>query len=79
MDAFRLRRIKRGNFGNCKPLRGYNGIYELVIDLGPGYRIYYGKQGSTVVILLMGGDKGSQERDIEKAYRYWIHHTEEKL
>jgi putative addiction module killer protein len=74
----RLGRIQRGNFGDCKPIKGYHGIYEIVINHGPGYRIYYGKQGSVIVILLVGGEKKSQTRDIEKAYRYWIHYTEEK-
>ena len=67
----RLARLRGGNFGVCKPLKGYAGIYELVINYGPGYRIYYGKKGDVVIILLVGGEKKSQERDIEKAYRYW--------
>lgn len=74
----RLTRIETGNFGDCKPIKGYRGIYELVINFGPGYRIYYGKQGSVIVVLLLGGEKKSQKRDIEKAYRYWIHYTEEE-
>jgi putative addiction module killer protein len=74
----RITRLQTGNFGVCKPLKGYAGIYELVINFGPGYRIYYGKQGSVVVILLLGGEKKSQERDIEKAYRYWTHYKEEQ-
>lgn len=67
----RLMCLRKGNFGVCKPIRGYVGIYELVINYGPGYRLYYGKQGNTVVVLLIGGEKKSQDRDIEKAYRYW--------
>jgi putative addiction module killer protein len=47
----RLTRIQTGNFGDCKPIKGYRGIYELVINYGPGYRIYYGKQGSVIVDL----------------------------
>jgi putative addiction module killer protein len=77
--ASRLARIREGNFGVCKPLKGYAGIYELVIDYGPGYRIYYGKQGDTVVILLIGGEKRSQMRDIERAYRYWLDYKESKV
>lgn len=73
----RLTRIEAGLFGDCKPIKGYRGIYELVIDYGPGYRIYYGKQGSVIIILLIGGEKKSQARDIEKAHRYWIEYTEE--
>jgi putative addiction module killer protein len=67
----RVTRLRGGQFGVCKPLKGYAGVYELVINYGPGYRLYYGKQGDTVVILLIGGEKKNQDRDIEKAYRYW--------
>jgi len=74
----RITRIESGNFGVCKPLKGYAGIYEVVIDYGPGYRIYYGKQGSSIVILLVGVEKKSQSRDIEKAYRYWNDYKESK-
>ena len=68
----RLARIRSGNFGDCKPIKDGHGIYELRIDYGAGHRIYYGKKGSTVVVLLIGGDKGSQNRDITKAKRYWL-------
>jgi putative addiction module killer protein len=68
----RVARIRSGNLGDCKPIKSCAGIYELRIDFGPGYRIYFGKQGATVVVLLVGGDKGSQSRDIAKAKRYWI-------
>ena len=74
----RITRVESGNFGDCKPLKGYKGIYELVIDYGPGYRIYYAKQGPVVVILLLGGEKKSQHRDIEKAYHYWKLYKEEQ-
>lgn len=74
----RLNRIRDGNFGTCKPIKGHNGIYEIVIDHGPGYRIYYGKEKSTIVILLTGGEKKTQSRDIKKAYRYWIDYRELK-
>jgi putative addiction module killer protein len=46
-------------------------VFELRVHAGPGYRIYYGREGDTVVILLCGGDKGSQARDIERAEAYW--------
>ena len=65
----RLARVRCGNFGDCKQIKSGNGVYELVIDYGPGYRIYYGKKGTTIVVLLVGGDKGSQTRDIAKAKR----------
>lgn len=68
----RLDRIRLGNFGDAKVIKGCEGIHELRIDYGPGYRIYFGKQGTTIVILLTGGDKGSQNRDIAKAKRYWL-------
>lgn len=67
----RLARIKQGNFGDCKKIKNAD-IWELRIHLGSGYRIYLGKQGTTCVILLVGGDKGSQTRDIAKAQEYWL-------
>jgi len=73
----RIDRLEDSNFGDCKSIKGHHGIYELVINYGPGYRVYYGKQGALVVILLLGGEKKTQTRDIEKAYRYWIEYTEE--
>jgi len=68
----RLIRLRIGNLGDCKPIRGSNGVYELRVDYGPGYRVYFGKSGSTIVVLLVGGDKGSQSRDIAKANQYWL-------
>ncbi len=67
-----LGRVKGGNFGSCKPVKGSRSIYEICIDYGPGYRIYYGKHGATIVVLLAGGEKGSQDRDIAKAKEYWL-------
>jgi len=67
----RLDRVKLRNFGDCSAIKDGDGIWELRIDVGPGYRIYFGKIGSTVIVLLIGGAKGSQTRDIEKAKRYW--------
>jgi len=51
-------------------------VRELRIDYGPGYRIYFGMIGTTVVVLLAGGDKGKQDRDIAKAVRYWLEYKE---
>lgn len=65
----RLNRIRLGNFGDCKSLGG--GLYELRLDVGPGYRVYYGKMKDVLVVLLNGGDKGSQQRDIKRAKEYW--------
>lgn len=67
----RLNRVRLGNLGDTKKIKGGEGIWELRIDYGPGYRVYFGKEDTTIVILLTGGDKGSQERDISKAKRYW--------
>ncbi len=67
----RLDRVALGNFGDCKRINNGDGIWELRIDYGSGYRIYFGKQGNSVVVLLIGGDKGSQSRDITKAKHYW--------
>lgn len=67
----RLDRVALGNFGDSKRLKGASEIYELRIDYGPGYRVYYGKNNVEFVILLIGGEKDSQERDIAKAKKYW--------
>lgn len=67
----RLARIRQGNLGDCKPIKGMKGIYEIRIDFGPGYRIYYGMKGKKIVLLLCGGDKGSQKKDIQKAKIFW--------
>ncbi len=64
----RLTRVAAGNLGDCKPLR--DGVQELKIDYGPGYRVYLSRQGSVMVILLCGGDKSDQSRDIERAIGY---------
>jgi len=65
----RLRRIEQGNYGDCKHIQ--NGLFELRFFFGPGYRIYFGEDGNTLVILLCGGDKSSQKKDILKAIKYW--------
>ena len=61
----RVRRLSLGNFGDTRPLKG--GVSELRIAYGPGYRVYYQRAGSGVVVLLLGGDKSSQRRDIDRA------------
>ncbi|HNW03508.1 MAG TPA: type II toxin-antitoxin system RelE/ParE family toxin [Burkholderiaceae bacterium] len=65
----RLRRVSAGNFGDCKPVG--EGVSELKVDIGAGYRVYCGKHGQTLVILLCGGDKASQQADITHAKGYW--------
>lgn len=61
----RIRRLSVGNPGDVKPVGG--GVSELRVDHGPGYRIYFIKQGEVIAILLCGGDKRTQDRDIERA------------
>ena len=63
--AIRIRRLSLGNPGDVRPVGG--GVSELRIDYGPGYRVYFLKQGAALVVLLGGGDKGSQADDITKA------------
>lgn len=70
----RLERLRVGNFGDCKMLKETGGVWELRLDCGPGYRIYFGKEGNQIVVLLVGGNKRNQERDIEKAKLYWLTH-----
>ena len=65
----RIMLLERGGFGDCKPLR--DGVWELRIDYGAGYRVYYGMTGKEIVLLLCGGDKRTQSRDIEKAIAYF--------
>lgn len=65
----RLNRIRLGNFGDCK--RVGRGVSELRIPHGPGCRVYFGRRGNSVVILLFGGDKKTQSRDIALAEKYW--------
>ena len=65
----RLRRLEAGNFGDCKSVG--EGVAELRIDVGAGYRAYYARHGREVVILLCGGDKRTQNSDIQTAKKYW--------
>jgi len=61
----RIRRLSLGNVGDVRPVG--EGVSELRIDYGPGYRVYFVQQGQSLVLLLAGGDKSTQERDITRA------------
>jgi len=65
----RVVRIEQGNFGDHKFCR--DGEWELRVDVGPGYRVYYALSGRRVVLLLCGGDKRTQSTDIDRAVGYW--------
>ena len=64
-----IRRLEMGNFGAVKRLR--DGVMELRVDYGPGYRVYFGREGKALVILLGGGDKRKQSADISAAVARW--------
>lgn len=68
----RLARLQRGLFGDCKPVG--DGVLELRVDVGPGYRAYLKRAGSQVILLLCGGDKRTQTEDIKHAKAYWKDH-----
>ena len=65
----RIRRMEQGNFANSRTVG--KGVRELKIDFGPGWRVYYGRDGDKVVVLLGGGSKRGQSRDIRKAQDCW--------
>jgi putative addiction module killer protein len=70
----RIDRIERGLFGDCEPMG--EGVWELRIDWGPGYRVYYARAGERIVLLLCGGDKRKQQADIKRAKEYWRDYKE---
>ena len=65
----RVARMEQGNFGDHKFCR--DGVWEMRIDTGPGYRVYYAISGEQVVLLLCGGNKQTQDKDIRRACEYW--------
>jgi putative addiction module killer protein len=65
----RILRFETGNLGDHKEVGG--GVWEARIDHGPGYRVYFGKQGRDLILLLLGGDKSSQRNDIRRAKEFW--------
>jgi putative addiction module killer protein len=71
-----LVRIEQGNFSNTKGVGA--GVFECRIDFGPGYRIYFGKDGDVIVILLAGGTKKRQDEDIQAAQRRWTDYKKRK-
>ena len=71
-----LRRLELGNFSNVKGVGA--GVFEYRIDFGPGYRVYFGKDGDAVVILLCGGTKKRQDRDIAMARERWVDYKKRK-
>lgn len=68
----RLDRLQEGNVGDSRSVG--EGVCELRINYGPGYRVYFGQVGETIVLLLVGGDKSTQDRDIRKAKEYWTNY-----
>lgn len=73
----RVTRVELGNFGDHKFCR--DGVSELRIDVGAGYRVYYAIAGKQVVLLLCGGDKRTQDADIDRACEYWLDWQKENL
>ena len=71
-----VRRLEAGNFGAAKALR--EGVFELRLDFGPGYRVYYGREGRTIIILLGGGSKRRQDADIAAAVERWKRYKQMK-
>jgi putative addiction module killer protein len=73
----RLNRVRLGNFGDSKPVG--EGVSELRIPYGPGYRVYFGRDGQAIVILLVGGTKQSQSKDIKLAHEFWLDYKRRAL
>ena len=67
-----LERLKQGNFNNAKLLPGCGGVWELVMDFGPGWRVYFALTGHEIILLLWGGNKRGQQKDIKAAVEYWL-------
>jgi putative addiction module killer protein len=71
-----IRRLEAGNFGAAKPLQ--EGVSELKLDFGSGYRVYFGRDGKTIIILLGGGSKRRQSADIATAIERWKRYKQSK-
>ena len=72
----RIDRLSLGHFGEWGSVG--EGVYELKERTGPGYRIYFGREGDAVIVLLCGGDKSTQRRDVVRARKYWKDHLSGK-
>jgi putative addiction module killer protein len=72
----RLNRIRSGNLGDCRAVG--EGVCELRIHFGPGYRIYFGQDGETLILLICAGEKDTQPRDLRLAHAYWRDYKERK-
>lgn len=70
----RLRRVEQGHYGDCRHIR--DGVYELRLFFGPGYRVYFGEDGDRLVVLLCGGGKDTQKKDIGAALALWKEYQE---
>jgi putative addiction module killer protein len=71
-----LRRLEQGNFGAAKALQ--DGVFEVRMDFGPGYRVYYGRDGQRIILLLGGGSKRRQDADIAAAVERWKRHKQSR-
>jgi putative addiction module killer protein len=71
----RVLRFETGNLGDHKEVGG--GVWEARLDFGPGYRLYFGRSGREVILLLLGGDKRSQKKDIKRAREFWATYLKE--
>ncbi len=72
----RLDCVRLGNLGNIRAVG--EGVRELKVDYGPGYRVYFAQEGAHIILLLLGGDKSNQEKDIEAAKKSWNDHKRRK-
>lgn len=71
----RILRFETGNLGDHKEVG--EGVWEARLDFGPGYRVYFGMQDEDLVLLLIGGDKSSQSKDIKRAKEFWLTYTKD--
>ena len=71
----RILRFEAGNLGDSKQVG--EGVWEARLDIGPGYRVYFAREGREVILLVLGGDKSSQNKDIAQAKKYWAAYKKE--